>query len=140
MNDNCIARHHCKSAGQEICSHSCSLLFDIRYQIELASLPKKHQKYISSDLPDGYFGKDVFTKFTGNIVERIDKGTGLYLYSKLTGTGKSTVACSIALEYIVEQLKTDYRVGKRTGQLVKFINVCDFLEDLRKGMNDRDAM
>jgi DNA replication protein DnaC len=81
----------------------------------------------------------VFKKFTTNIVDRIQKGTGLYLYSRLTGTGKSTIACSIALEYIVEQLQQDYRAGKRTGQLVKFINIADFLEDLRKGMNDQEA-
>ncbi len=139
MNDLCIARHHCKSVGQEICSTSCSLFVDIRYQIELAGLPRKHQKFIHTDLPDTYFGKDAFGKYTGNIVERMEKGTGLYLYSKLTGTGKSTVACSIALEFIVEKLKQDYRVGKRTPQLVKFINIADFLEDLRKGMNDREA-
>jgi len=111
----------------------------LRYQIELATLPKKHQKYVASDLPDGYFGKEVFAKYTGNIVERIEKGTGLYLYSHLTGTGKSTIACAIALEFIVQRLKADYRQGKRTPQLVKFVNIADFLEDLRKGMNDSDA-
>ena len=139
MNDICIAKNHCKSAGQPICSHSCSFFIDLRYQIELASLPRKHQKCICSDLPDTFFDLDVFKKFTTNIVDRIQKGTGLYLYSRLTGTGKSTIACSIALEYIVEQLQQDYRAGKRTGQLVKFINIADFLEDLRKGMNDQEA-
>jgi len=140
LNDICIAKNHCKSAGQEICSHSCSFFIDLRYQIELASLPKKHQKYVCSDLPDTFYSKDVFKKYSSGIVDRIDKGTtGLYLYSRLTGTGKSTVACSIALEYIVEKLKQDYRTGKRTEQLVKFINVTDFLEDLRKGMNDKEA-
>jgi DNA replication protein DnaC len=139
MNDICIAKHHCKSAGQEICSHSCSFFVDLRYQIELASLPKKHQKAICSDLPDSFFGLDVFAKFTDGIADRIDKGTtGLYLYSRLTGTGKSTVACSIALEYIVAKLKQDYRTGKRTDQLVKFINVADFLEELRQGFNDEE--
>jgi len=61
------------------------------------------------------------------------------LYSHLTGTGKSTIACAIALEFIVQRLKEDYRQGKRTPQLVKFVNIADFLEDLRKGMNDSDA-
>jgi len=139
LNDICIAKNHCKSAGQEICSHSCSFFIDLRYQIELASLPKKHQKFVHSDLPDTFFGKDAFSKFTSNIVERVEKGTGLYLYSRLTGTGKSTVACSIALEFIVAQLKQDYRVGKRTVQLVRFVNIADFLEDLLKAMNDQDA-
>jgi len=140
VNDNCIAKHCCKSVGQSICSHSCSFFIDLRYQIELASLPKKHQKCICSDLPDTFFGKDVFSRFTDGLVERIDKGTtGLFLYSRLTGTGKSTVACSIALEYIVKKLQLDYRTGRRTEQLVKFINVTDFLEDLRKGMNDKEA-
>lgn len=139
MNDICIAKNHCKSAGQSICSHSCSFFIDLRYQIELASLPRKHQKFMVSDLPKTFYGLDTFAKFTANITERIEKGTGLYLYSRLTGTGKSTVACSIALEYIVQQLKQDYRQGKRTGQLVKFINIADFLEDLRKGMNDKEA-
>ncbi len=81
----------------------------------------------------------MFAKFTDGIADRIDKGTtGLYLYSRLTGTGKSTVACSIALEYIVAKLKQDYRTGKRTDQLVKFINVADFLEELRQGFNDEE--
>ena len=109
MNDLCLARNHCKSAGQKICDTSCSMFIDIRYQIELATIPKKHQTFIASDLPDTYYGRDIFSKFTDNITERIAKGTGLYLYSRLTGTGKSTVACAIALEYIVEQLKQDYR-------------------------------
>lgn len=139
MNDICITKNHCKSAGQSICSHSCSFFIDLRYQIELATLPRKHQKWMCSDLPDSFLNRDVFEKFTGNIVERIEMGTGLYLYSRLTGTGKSTVACAIALEFIVQQLKQDYRLGKRTGQLVKFINIADFLEDLRKGMNDKEA-
>lgn len=73
-----------------------------------------------------------------NIIDRVEQGKGLYLFSQLTGTGKSSTACSLALTYITERLKADLREGIRTPQLVQFINVAEYLEILRKGMNDED--
>lgn len=139
MNNFCIARGRCKSVGTEICTATCPFFMDIRYQIELASIPKKHQKSLASDLPSSYFSTDVFKRYCSNIVERVRTGQGLYLYSAQTGTGKSTTACSIAMEYIVEQLREDLRDGTRTTQLARFVNVPDFLDELRRGMDDAEA-
>ncbi|MDA8440768.1 MAG: ATP-binding protein [Peptococcaceae bacterium] len=136
MNTLCIARTKCKSSGQRICTLSCPLFVDVRYQTELAGIPKIHQKYLASQLPETYYQRQAFADFASKIVERVESGKGLYLYSHLTGTGKSTTAVAMAQEYILERLKFDYQTGKRTPQLVKFINVADWLEGIRRGMNN----
>lgn len=139
MNELCLAKKKCKSMGSALCETSCSLFMDIQYQIQLSSIPKKHRHYLINDLPSTFYATDVFKRFCSSISERVGRGEGLYLYSSLTGTGKSTTACTIAMEFIIEQLKSDFCAGRRTPQLAKFINVPDFLDDLRKGMNDNDA-
>lgn len=115
------------------------MFLDIRYQIELASIPKRHQKFLASELPESYFGRDVFGKVAGTITDFVAEGKGFYLWSPMTGTGKSTSACAVAMEFIIEQLKQDLRKGYRTSQLLKYVNVPDYLDDLRRGMNDENA-
>lgn len=138
MNDLCLAKTKCKMMGSEMCDTSCPFFINIQYQMELSSIPKKHKKYLASDLPESFYGRDVFKKFASNIVERVKTGKGLYLYSPQTGTGKSTVACALANEHIVERIREDMRSGVRTLQLTKFVNVPDFLDDLRRGMDNEE--
>lgn len=132
----CIARGKCKSVGLRVCTSSCPLFTDLRYQIELAGIPKIHQKYLASQLPETYFEHKLFAEFAEGIVERIEHGRGFYLWSQLSGTGKSTTAVAVAQEYILERLRNDYKVGIRTPQLIKFINIADWLEAVRRGMNN----
>lgn len=139
MNNLCLAKGRCRSVGMPTCSTTCLFFMDIRYQLEISSIPKKHQKYLASDLPNTFYAADVFKRYSSNIVERVKTGQGLYLYSTQTGTGKSTTSCSAAIEYIIERLREDMKEGIRTPQLCKFVNVPDFLDDLRRGINDTES-
>lgn len=139
MNNHCLAQARCKSAGASICNVNCPLFSDLRYQLELAGIPKKYQHYIVSSLPEEFTHRAMFKEIAVNIADRVDKGFGLYLHSQLTGTGKTTLVAALAIEYMVERIKVDLRERNRTPQLVRFIHVPQFLDDLRKAMNDDDA-
>lgn len=136
---NCLAVKTCKSFSTHICASTCPLYTEIMYQLALSSIPRRHTKYLTSSLPETWFARDVFARIGATVLEKVSSGWGAYFHSTTTGTGKTDTACAIAVEYIIEQLKEDLREGRKITQLVKFIHVPSFLDDLKRGFDDEEA-
>jgi DNA replication protein DnaC len=71
-------------------------------------------------------------EYIKNLIEEVNNGHGLYLYSTTTGNGKTTLACNLLLKYLFREsyrlLKTDILTP------VMYLNVVEFLETLRREM------
>lgn len=134
---SCWARESCKQ-HEILCSTACSYYIDMRYQIELSGLPKRFQKYQVDTLPEDTYALEIIKRYAKDINERINSGQGLYLYGGV-GVGKTTVACAIAMTYIVEKSLEDLRNGNKTKQLVQYANTADLLDLIKKGFDDADA-
>lgn len=74
-----------------------------------------------------------FVKDLGNMV---DRGQSLYLWSTSPGTGKTTLACSLLMKYLLVRGRTiaendwNYPIG--------YIPVVDLLDSLRRAMKEPD--
>jgi DNA replication protein DnaC len=56
-----------------------------------------------------------------------------------TCTGKTTAACTLASHYIVQKTLADIRTGRRTRQLVAYLNVPDLLTEIKRGFDDAEV-
>lgn len=133
----CPARNTCKQHNK-LCSTGCPWFIDLRYQMELSGIPKRHQKYNADTMPDGTIKMNAINKFNATIIDRVDQGQGLFLFGN-TGSGKTTTICSLAISYILKKTLDDIRNGKRTKQLVQYVNVPDMLDLLKRGFDDPEV-
>lgn len=131
---SCPARHNCKQHNI-MCGTGCPLFIELRYQMALAGIPKRHSKYTIDNLPEDTIKLASFKKYCSNILERVSSGQGIYVFGN-TGSGKTTVLSAVAMTYIVEASKEALRTAKRTGQMVLFLNVPDMLDGIKKGFDD----
>lgn len=130
----CPARHMCKQHNK-MCSTGCPWWIDLRYQIEMSNVPKRHTKYNVDTLPDDTPMLSLLKRWSETDIQRIEEGQGLYLHGNV-GVGKTTAACAIALSYILHQTLEDIRSGTRTKQYVQFANVPDLLDMIKRGFDD----
>lgn len=75
------------------------------------------------------FAKRVATEFTENFHEFKDQGKGLYLYSKTTGSGKSSLAVSIANDII-----------RRLDVNVLYISSANMLNELKNTFDNKNGI
>lgn len=135
---SCYARTSCKSHNV-LCASTCPLWIDLRYQTSLAALPRRSAKWTVETLPDDTLRlNDVLRPYAKNVVQRVAASQGLYFYGGV-GTGKTTAVTALALSYITSKTLEDMRAGRRTRQLVQFVNVPDLLDDIKRGFDDDDA-
>lgn len=132
----CPARNMCKQHNK-MCGTMCPWFIDLRYQLELAGIPKRHTKYNVDTLPDDTAQRKLIKAWSDKDVERVATGQGLYLFGTV-GTGKTTTACSIAMSFILHQTLADIRAGNRTRQLVQYVNVPDLLDLIKRGFDNED--
>ncbi|MGM2624221.1 ATP-binding protein [Bacillus cereus group sp. Bce038] len=130
----CIARNSCKQ-HKVLCGTGCPWFIDLRYQLELAGIPKKHRKYIIETLPKGTLKLTGVRRYGDEILERVSVGQGMYFYGN-PGTGKTTTVSAVAMSYIIARTLQDIRSGAKTPQLVQYINVPDLLDELKRGFDD----
>jgi DNA replication protein DnaC len=133
----CPAQANCKQHNIS-CSTLCPLWIDLKYQLELSGIPKRHQKFRIDNLPEDTYALNLLKKWSANDMERVEAGQGLYLYGN-TGNGKTTAICSLAITFIVNKSLQDIRNGVRTKQLVQFVNVPDLLDLLKRGFDDPEV-
>lgn len=75
-------------------------------------------------------------KYLDNVFTLANEGKGLYAYGKEPGTGKTTICCIALMRYLYLSLKNDpYNIDNRR---ILYLNTPEFLERLRKSMNNQD--
>lgn len=133
----CPARHSCKQHNI-MCSTSCPLWIELRYQVEMSGIPRRHRKFTVDTLGDDTIRLSALKRYNENILERVAAGQGLYLFGN-TGSGKTTAITALAMSYIVTASKEAIRTGKRSKQFVQFLNVPVLLAGLKAGFDDPEV-
>lgn len=132
-NEFCYAKNFCKKYGSEGCTDFCDIYIILKAIYMQANIPKKYQydtliKPTAQDL-EAYKQLD---NWKLNIVNHVENGDNLYIYSENTGNGKTTWATKIANYYIRKMV-----FSREIEDLVIFINVSKFLEDMRINYSNR---
>lgn len=78
-----------------------------------------------------------FIIYCKTIVDKTKEGQGVYMWSKTTGNGKTTVGCNLLLKYII---KTSVEsINNEIDCPVLYLNVVELLDGLRGQMNEPDV-
>lgn len=133
-NKECPFRSSCNKID---CDKFCIKRFKTNYYFEEAFIPKeKRERYplrIDNDLSD----EEAFTRLSEiekDIVNYIEKGNNLYLFSKIAGNGKSSWAFRLARRYIEKiWFKRDLK------PIVLFISVPRFLLELKSNISEKSS-
>lgn len=133
--ETCPARFICRQHGIR-CGSDCPLWIEMRYQLALSCIPKRHQKFQIEELKDNTIKVELLRNYGKEIIQNVDvEHLGLYLYGN-TGSGKTTALCAIGMSYIAEASKQAVNKGTRTKQMVQFINMADLLDGIKRGFDD----
>ena len=123
----CYAESYCKKRSDSNCSELCGGYRVLRALYNLSRIPLKYRYQISlvADAEDN----DAFeflADFKENIVDHVEAGDGLYIWSANTGCGKTSWACKIMSHYF---RKIAFSSGLENEGL--FIYLPTFLDELR---------
>lgn len=113
----------------------CPWHIELTYQLRLSGIPHEYIDQTVERLPADREHVDVFRNFISIAKERKPKN-GLYLYSAVTGNGKTEAACAIAQSLIVARTKQAIATGQHVHQVVQFVNTTELLDALRRAMDE----
>lgn len=129
----CYAENYCKKNKQE-CSEICGGYRVLKALFNLSRIPVSYQYNIPLVPERGDLPKyEELNDFMKSIIENVDTGQGLYIWSAGTGTGKTSWACKIMGYYF---RKIAFRSGLENEGLYIFLPT--FLEDLRSMYDSPD--
>lgn len=124
--ERCWAEEYCKGYPHK-CDPLCLGYVQLKNIYALSNMPKRYQYDIPLVNPgpdrEAYLQLQAFRE---NVVENVQKGRGLFIYSRHKGNGKTTWACKVLNQYFRHVALTN---NMRCRGL--FINVPQFLRDLR---------
>ena len=119
MNDNCIYKGMCDIE----CTSRCMKYLEMNYLLETSNIPRSKRK-INTLIPDSIDVKafEKLADIRDNIVDFVQGGNSLYIFSNKVGNGKTTWAIKLMLQYFNE-------VWAGNGFKVRgiFVNVPTFL-------------
>lgn len=130
----CIYRSSCKKKDcdiwQDITNNFCMRYFKIDKILDNAMLSPKQRKDIKlvldSDKSD-YNSYATLNKFKESIMNNIEDNVNLYIYSEITGNGKTSWAIKLLTEYVKKNW-INIQINSRP---VLFINVPQYLLELK---------
>lgn len=129
----CYAENYCKKDRSE-CSEICGGYRVLRALYSLSRIPISYQYNIplvpSKDDMSKY---EELERYMHSIVENVEEGKGLYIWSDTTGNGKTSWACKIMSYYF---RKIAFKSGLENEGL--YIYLPTFLEDLRAQYDNSD--
>lgn len=129
----CYAENYCKKNKQE-CSEICGGYRVLKALFNLSRIPVSYQYNIPLVPERGDLPKyEELNDFMKDVVENVDTGQGLYIWSVGTGTGKTSWACKIMGYYF---RKIAFRSGLENEGLYIFLPT--FLENLRSMYDNPD--
>ena len=133
----CYADSYCKKKLESptYCHEHCGayLLLNILYNN--SNMPKRY-RYDKAIYPHSD-DRQAFRRlrdYMTNVLDNVDMGNGLYIYSSITGNGKTTWACKIMNYYF---RKIAFKGSFKCEGL--YINVPTFLEDMRKSYTESNV-
>jgi DNA replication protein DnaC len=148
--EDCYAKAYCTKFGDTVqCNYECIAYHQMNTIFELSGLPKRYRYELplrpdSVDLPKyrelrewidvHRVEVDGRPKYVHNVVDKVNKGLGLFLWSDTKGNGKTSWAAKILQAYF---RAVGVLNNMRTRGL--FINVPEFLEDMRRNMDTPSA-
>lgn len=130
----CIYKSSCKKKDcdiwQDITNNFCMRYFKIDKILDNAMLSPKQRKDIKlvldSDKSD-YDSYATLNKFKESIMNNIEDNVNLYIYSEITGNGKTSWAIKLLTEYVKKNW-INIQINSRP---VLFINVPQYLLELK---------
>ena len=130
----CIYKSSCKKKDcdiwQDITNNFCMRYFKIDKILDNALLSPKQRKDIKlvldSDKSD-YNSYATLNKFKESIMNNIEDNVNLYIYSEITGNGKTSWAIKLLTEYV----KKNWINNQINSRPVLFINVPQYLLELK---------
>lgn len=130
----CIYKSSCKKKDcdiwQDITNNFCMRYFKIDKILDNAMLSPKQRKDIKlvldSDKSD-YKSYATLNKFKESIMNNIEDNVNLYIYSEITGNGKTSWAIKLLTEYVKKNW-INIQINSRP---VLFINVPQYLLELK---------
>ena len=130
----CIYKSSCKKKDcdiwQDITNNFCMRYFKIDKILDNALLSQKQRKDIKlvldSDKSD-YESYATLNKFKESIMNNIEDNVNLYIYSEITGNGKTSWAIKLLTEYVKKNW-INIQINSRP---VLFINVPQYLLELK---------
>lgn len=129
----CYAETYCKKNKQE-CSDLCGGYRVLKALFTLSRIPVGYQYNIPLVPERGDLPKyEELNEFMKNILDKVQDGDGLYIWSTGTGTGKTSWACKIMGYYF---RKIAFKSGLENEGLYIFLP--KFLEDLRSIYDNPD--
>lgn len=128
---DCHAIDICKQYPKG-CSEYCIGYIQMKNIYILSNMPKRYQKEMKLTDPGPDLKAFKFLKeFQENVVEKVDEGAGLFLYSERKGNGKTSWACKITNEYFRKVALSNNLKCRGL-----FVSVPEFLQDLRKEISN----
>lgn len=129
----CFAEAYCQKDRKE-CSELCGGYRVLRALYNLSRIPEKYRYNIPlkpepADVP----AFEALNDYKETVLTHIEAGEGLYIWSKSTGSGKTSWACKIMSHYF---RKITFNTGLENEGL--FIYLPTFLEDLRNYYDTKD--
>lgn len=128
----CFAEDRCKKFKEGNCNKElCGMCKLVNSAFKQSEIPKRYRK--DTPLYPQDADKPAFTflnNFKLNVMDFVENGEGLYIYSKGCGNGKTTWSTKIAKEYILKSACKQEFID-----LVYFVNVADYLESLKQCFN-----
>lgn len=129
----CFAEAYCQKDRKE-CSELCGGYRVLRALYNLSRIPEKYRYNIPlKPEPADVLAFEALNDYKETVLTHIEDGKGLYIWSKSTGSGKTSWACKIMSHYF---RKIAFNTGLENEGL--FIYLPTFLEDLRNYYDTKD--
>ena len=123
----CYAKDYCKGYGTPKCTERCDFWWKLNTLYNKSNLPMRYRYNIP--LRPEQIDREAFLKlkdYLDNVVDRVENGDSLYIYSENTGNGKTTWSSKIMNQYIRKIVaKSDLE------NEVLYLNVSLFVEAMR---------
>lgn len=128
----CYAKDYCKGFGTPKCTERCDFWWKLNTLYNKSNLPMRYRYNIP--LRPEQIDREAFLKlkdYLDNVVDRVENGDSLYIYSENTGNGKTTWSSKIMNQYIRKVVaKSDLE------HEVLYLNVSLFVEAMRNQYTD----
>ena len=127
---DCIFKEFCKHT----CTPTCMRYLEFNYLLKSSNIPKVKQK-VNRLTPDScdVLSFEMLARIRDNIVQFVNSGRNLYIYSDVCGNGKTTWAIKLMLQYFNE-----IWVGNGFVRRGLFINTPTFLSTCKLTISSPD--
>lgn len=132
--DKCVYKTKCSLYNTEECNSSCPRYVEVMYLYEKSLLPPKKWQPFELITPEvDKVEYEAFYDIVKDIINFVNNGENLYIYSNTTGNGKSSMAIKMIQNYF-------NKVWVEGGQEPKayFIHCQTFLTRMKNAINKED--